>query len=184
MDVFPAGMFAVALQSPGLLEYSVWCQPEIGFHTSLLTVGSWLVPWICASVYGPQEPFAALVMQEAVVGVDGVLVGLGEEDCVGAGEEDCVGAGEELDGAGVELDGVAEGLLGEGEGDGQWWRWWWVPGEALAVRLGDADPAPAKDAMLSCGVQPAVAAAMAAAVTATAAKAFGLDSMIMNSCLS
>jgi hypothetical protein len=173
--VFPAGMLAVTLQLPGLLEYSVWCQPEIGLHTSLLTVGSELVPSICASLYGPQEPLASLVVQEAV-GVEAgvVLVGLGEADCVGAGEEgdgageEGDGAGEEGDGAGEEGDGVADGLVDVGEGDGAWWWWWCV----------------SPDAMLSCGVQPAEATAMAAAVTATAAMVFGLDSMIMNSCLS
>ena len=172
MAVFPAGMLAVTLQSPGLLAYSVCCQPEIGLHTSLLTVGSELVPWICGSLYGPQEPLASLVVQEAVgVGAGVVLVGLGEADCVGAGEEG--------DGAGEEGDGVADGLVDVGEGDGAWWWWWCVSG-----RLGAADPAPAPDAMLSSGVQPAEATAMAAAVTATAAMVFGLDSMIMNSCLS
>jgi hypothetical protein len=113
---------------------------------------------------------------DPVAGV--VLVGLGEEDCVGAGEElvGADGAGVELGGAGVELDGVVDGLVGVGEGDGGWW--WFGFGErcaaAFADRLAAADAAPAEDAMLSGGVQPAVAAAMA----------FGLDSMIMNSCLS
>jgi hypothetical protein len=47
-----------------------------------------------------------------------------------------------------------------------------------------ADRAAGPDAMLSCGWQPAVTAAMAAALTAAAAMAFGLDSMITGSCLS
>src|SRR5215472_7695571 len=122
MAVFPAGMLAVTFQSPGLLARSVCCQPEIGLHTSLLTVGSELVPWICGSAYGPQEPFAALVTQEAVgveAGVEPVGDGLGEEDGVGelvGADAELVGVGEELDGAGEELDGAEVVLDGVADG--------------------------------------------------------------------
>jgi hypothetical protein len=113
--VFPAGMLAVTLQLPGLLEYSVWCQPEIGLHTSLLTVGSELVPWICASLYGPQEPLAAWVVQAALGlwagGLGARLVGVGV-------------------GLGLGVGGVRIGVVGLGVGDGVCAR----PGLGLCAR--------------------------------------------------
>jgi hypothetical protein len=157
----------------------------------LLTVGSELVPSICGYAYGPQEPFAALVTQEAVgveAGVEPVGDGLGEEDGVGelvGADAELDGVGEELVGAEVEPEGVAEGLVDGGAGDGVWWG---CPEpcpscERCAAAVAAAAAAEAA-ATPSCGAQPAEATAMAATVTATAATALGLDRMIMNSCLS
>src|SRR5258706_13327636 len=111
MAVFPAGILAVTLQSPGLLAYSVWCQPEIGLHTSLLTVGSELVLWICASLYGPQEPLAAWVVQAPL----GLWAG---------------GLGARLVGLGLGVGGVWIGVVGLRVGDGVCAR----PGLGLCAR--------------------------------------------------
>jgi hypothetical protein len=84
--VFPAGMFAVTCQSPGLVAERACCQPEIGFHTSCPTVGLAVEPWTPGKEYGPQVPFAALVVQVAAgVEVGGDVGGALDEGGVEAG---------------------------------------------------------------------------------------------------
>lgn len=141
-------------------------------------------------MYGPHDPFAALVVQLYDVDVD-VGTGLGEVWVgVGAAGLELAGAGLELAGAGLELAGAGVDVVGEALGDGvrSWWRHAWcvAVGAVRQLTLCVADRAAGldDDARLSCGVQPAVAAAMAAAVTAAAVMALGLDSLITSSCLS
>jgi hypothetical protein len=59
--VFPAGMFDVTDQSPGLAACNVCCQPLIGAQTLLPTLVFEVVEVIRESPYGPHSPFAALV---------------------------------------------------------------------------------------------------------------------------
>ena len=116
--MFPAGMLAVTLQSPGVVAYNVCFQPEIGAQTLLPTLGFELVSSICGSVYGPHSPCAALVVQVPVgVGVDVVGDGLGE-DCVGVGvgvgllevDVGLADADAEVVGAGVDVVGVDDAV--------------------------------------------------------------------------
>jgi hypothetical protein len=116
--VLPAGMFAVTCQSPGLVAERACCQPEIGFHTSCPTVGLAVEPWIPGKEYGPQDPFAALVVQVAAdVGVGGEEGGALDEGGIeagvgGAGVVGLGGVGFVVGGVGLGVVGVEVGVVG------------------------------------------------------------------------
>ena len=102
-----------------------------------------------------------------------------------AGTEESAGADEDGEGlAGVEVELAGAGAVLAGGVVGAVMCGCERLAGTLADGLGCVGVAAGEDAMLSNGVQPAVAAAMAAAVTAAAVMALGLDSLITGSCLS
>jgi hypothetical protein len=149
-------------------------------------------PWIPGKEYGPQDPFAALVVQvPAGVEVGGDEGGALDEGGIeagvdGAGVVGLGGVGFVVGGVGLGVVGVEVGVVGS------------LPGvvgadvagevavagaEVCGAGLCGVDEPPGEDSRL-CGWQPAAAVVMAAAAIVAAKMVRGRESLVMGDCLS